>query len=304
MDYAAILKQVFDETKAHALEGKLADYIPELSHVDPDKFGIFLYTKDHLHFELGDSREFFSIQSISKVFTLSMAFSLLGEAIWKRVGVEPSGSAFNSIVQLEYENGIPRNPFINAGALVIADILLSHLKNPKEELLTFVKALAQDDRIDFDYKVAASEKETGFHNASLVNMLKAHGNIQNSCQDVLDFYYHQCSIKMTCNQLAFSFSPYASLRSPFNFADTKLSSSQVKRINAILLSCGFYDESGEFAFKVGLPGKSGVGGGIIAFHPQEYSIAVWSPKLNKKGNSARGMKALELFTTLSGQSIF
>lgn len=304
MDYRSILQQVFDESLACAAEGKVADYIPELSRVNPDKFGIYLYTKNKDHFELGDGQEPFSIQSISKTFTLSMAFSLLGEAIWKRIGVEPSGSPFNSIVQLEYENGIPRNPFINAGALVIADILLSYLKNPKAELLTFVRALAKDDSIEFDLKVAASEKETGFHNASLVHMLKAYGNIHNSCADVLDFYYYQCSIKMSCKQLASAFIPFASLSSPFDFADTKLSKSQVKRINAILISCGFYDESGEFAFKVGLPGKSGVGGGIIAFLPKEYTIAVWSPKLNKKGNSARGMKALELFTTLSGQSIF
>ncbi len=304
MDYTSILQNVFDKSSAYATKGKVADYIPELSHVNPDKFGIYLYTKDKKYFEIGDSQELFSIQSISKTFTLSMAFSILGENIWKRVGVEPSGSPFNSIVQLEYESGIPRNPFINAGALVIADILLSHLKNPKKDILAFVRALAQDNSIDFDLKVAASEKETGFHNASLVHMLKAHGNIQNSCTDVLDFYYHQCSIKMSCKQLALAFSPYASLSSLFDFANTKLNKSQVKRINALLISCGFYDESGEFAFKVGLPGKSGVGGGIIAILPHKYSIAVWSPKLNKKGNSARGMKALELFTTLSGQSIF
>lgn len=304
MDYASILQQVFEESKAYATEGKVADYIPELSRINPDKFGIYLQTRNDQHFQLGDSSESFSIQSISKVFTLSMAFSLIGENIWERVGVEPSGSPFNSIVQLEYENGIPRNPFINAGALVIADILLSHLDAPKTELLNFVRKLAQDDSIDFDLKIAQSEKATGYHNASLVHMLKAHGNIKNSCEDVLDFYFHQCSIRMSCKQLTQAFSPYASLVLPFRFASVILSKSQVKRINAIMLSCGFYDESGEFAFKVGLPGKSGVGGGIIAFQPNEFTIAVWSPKLNKKGNSARGMKALELFTTLSGQSIF
>ncbi|HAG16989.1 MAG TPA: glutaminase [Bacteroidales bacterium] len=302
MDYTSILHQVFDESKTD--DGKVADYIPELSGINPAKFGIYLQTKDFKKIELGDSQEAFSIQSISKVFTLSMAFSLLGEKIWQRVGVEPSGSRFNSIIQLEYENGIPRNPFINAGALVVADILLSHLKNPKQDLLTFVQELAQDKSIDFDSRIAQSEKETGFHNASLVNMLKAHGNIKNNCSDVLDFYYHQCSLNMTCQQLAIAFSPFASLTEPFDFEGIILSKSQVKRINAIMLSCGFYDESGEFAFKVGLPGKSGVGGGIVAFQPHQYTIAVWSPKLNQKGNSVRGMKALELFTTLSGQSIF
>ncbi|MDA3906278.1 MAG: glutaminase [Bacteroidales bacterium] len=304
MDYSSILEQVFKESKAYSSVGKIANYIPELSNINPDKFGLYIQTKDNQHFELGDSLEPFSIQSISKVFTLSMAFSLLGENIWKRVGVEPSGSPFNSIVQLEYENGIPRNPFINPGALVITDILLTHLNNPKTDLLLFVRKLAQDDSINFDLNIAQSEKETGHHNASLVHMLKAHGNINNPCEEVLDFYYHQCSIVMNCKQLAQSFSPYASLIEPFDFASVELNKSQVKRINAIMLSSGFYDESGEFAFKVGLPGKSGVGGGIIAFLPHEYSIAVWSPKLNKKGNSVRGMKALELFTTLSGQSIF
>lgn len=304
MDYQSILQEVFDESQTFASAGHIANYIPELSRVNPDKFGIFLCTKDQKHFELGDSQELFSIQSISKTFTLSMAFSILGDKIWERVGVEPSGSPFNSIVQLEYENGIPRNPFINAGALVIADILVSHLKNPKEELLGFVRELAQDNSIHFDEKVAKSERETGHHNAALVHMLKAYHNIMNTCDEVLDFYYHQCAISMNCKQLAQSFTPYASLVGPFQFSSVQLSKSQVKRINAILLSCGFYDESGEFAFKVGLPGKSGVGGGIIAFHPHEYSLAVWSPRLNKKGNSARGMKALEIFTTKSGQSIF
>ncbi|RLD39021.1 MAG: glutaminase [Bacteroidetes bacterium] len=304
MNYAAILQEVYTESQAFASKGSIANYIPELSNINPDKFGIFLQTKDGDSFELGDSQERFSIQSISKVFTLSMAFSLLGEKIWKRVGVEPSGSPFNSIVQLEYENGIPRNPFINAGALVIADILLSHLENPKEELLDFVYNLTKDKTINFDPKVAQSEKETGHHNASLVHLLKAHGNIQNPCEDVLDFYYHQCSISMSCKQLAQAISPYASFTNSFRFSSVQLSKSQVKRINAIMLSCGFYDESGEFAFTVGLPGKSGVGGGIIAFQPNKYTIAVWSPRLNKKGNSARGMKALEIFTTKSGQSIF
>jgi len=304
MDYSSILQNVYNESSKYAQQGKVADYIPELAGINPEKFGMYLLCKTSEHFELGNSREPFSIQSISKVFSLSMAFSYLGENIWNRVGVEPSGSPFNSIVQLEYENGIPRNPLINAGALVIADILLSHLDNPKEELLKFVRKLAQDDSIEFDAKVAKSEKLTGFHNSSLVHMLKAHGNINNHCDEVLDFYYHQCSISMNCKQLAQSFAPYASLNEPFDFASIQLSKSQVKRINAIMLSCGFYDESGEFAFKVGLPGKSGVGGGIVAFHPKEYTLAVWSPKLNKKGNSFRGMKALELFTTLSGQSIF
>ena len=230
--------------------------------------------------------------------------SLVGETIWERIGVEPSGNSFNSIVQLEYENGIPINPFINAGALVMADLLVSKLNDPKKDFLEFVRKISGNKNIEYNLAVAKSEKETGFMNASLVNMLKSRGNIHNKVEDVLDFYFHQCSIEMTCKDLANSFLLFANQGKCAHLQDQIISGSQVKRISALMLSCGFYDESGEFAYKVGLPGKSGVGGGIVAVQPQKYSVAVWSPKLNKKGNSSLGMKALELLTTKTGMSIF
>ncbi len=304
MDYEKIFSEIAIELKSIEDRGRVAEYIPELKNVDPKKFGLHLTTITDENFALGDSNHRFSIQSIAKVLSLSLAFTLEEDKLWSRVGVEPSGTAFNSLVQLEYENGIPRNPLINAGALVICDILVSRLKNPQQELLEFIRRLAGKQTIDICPRVAQSEKLTGFNNAAMLNLMKAYGNIHNEIEVVLDLYCHLCSIEMSCQELAQTFLFLAANgRNPLS-GEQNLSSSKAKRINAIMLLCGFYDEAGEFAFKVGLPGKSGVGGGIIAVHPEQYSIAVWSPKLNAKGNSYRGMKVLELLTTKTQSSIF
>jgi glutaminase len=207
-------------------------------------------------------------------------------------------------MQLEYELGIPRNPMINSGALVVSDILLSHLENPKEELLQFIRKLSGDENIHSNAEVMASEKATGYRNASLANFLKAFDNIKNDIDVLLDYYYFQCSLEMSCCQLAHAFQIFANHGVIPGNEEQVLSKSQVKRLNALMQTCGFYDESGDFTFKVGIPGKSGVGGGIAAVFPQEYSIAVWSPRLNTKGNSVQGMKALELLTTKTGLSVF
>jgi glutaminase len=304
MDYQAILDEIYEEAKAFKGQGELATYIPELARVDPLKFGIHLTTAAGNEFCVGDSEERFSIQSISKVMSLAQVLPMLGDALWERVGVEPSGNPFNSIVQLEYENGIPRNPFLNAGALVMADILISRFDDPKTVFLDFVRKLAGNPTIDYDRDVAASEGATGYVNASLINMMKSYGNIINEVDKVLDFYYHQCAIAMSCKDLSHAFMIFANEGCVFNADERILSKSKVKRINALMQTCGFYDEAGEFSFRVGLPGKSGVGGGIVAVHPMGYSVAVWSPKLNKKGNSVLGMKTLELLTTKTGTSIF
>lgn len=303
MNYDSILKEIYLEAKMFPTLGNVSTSIPELSKVNPNKFGMHLTTIDGEDVGIGDSNEKFSIQSVSKALTVALAFSFLDEEIWKRVGVEPSGSAFNSLVQLEYEKGIPRNPFINAGAIVIADILVTHLKKPKQDLLDFIRMISGSPTIDFNLKVAQSEKDTRFRNAALTNFLKSFGNIENDVETVLDFYFHQCSIEMTCKELAHSFFFFA------NEGITKsgkqvLTKSQVERLNALMQSCGFYDESGEFTYKVGLPGKSGIGGGIAALFPKNFVVATWSPRLNKKGNSELGMNALELLTTKTGMSIF
>lgn len=304
MDFQLILNKIHTECKSEKDTGKIANYIPELKKVDSNKFGIYLDTLSEHKTGIGDFNEKFSIQSISKVFLLTLALKLNGNKLWKRVGVEPSGDPFNSLIQLEYEKGIPRNPFINSGALVVADILVSKLKNPKEDTLNFIRKLSNNPTINYNQSVAASEKKFGFKNAAHINLMKSFGNIKNSVDNVLDFYYHMCAIEMTCKELASSFQVFANGGVLTYNNEEILTSSYTKRINATMQLCGLYDEAGKFAFKVGLPGKSGVGGGIVAVCPHKYSIAVWSPKLNKKGNSVKGLKVLEEFTTETELSIF
>lgn len=274
MDYQQILDTIHDEMSYRDVTGKVASYIPELAKVDRRKFGMHVYCGDQQHFSFGDSEENFSIQSISKVFTLAMAMRLMGEDLWDRLNVEPSGDPFNSLTQLEYESGIPRNPFINAGALVLSDILVDQLKDPKQELLDFVRKITGDDNIHYDEKVAASEKATGYRNIALVNYIKALGNIKCDVESIVDFYFHQCSLSMSCKDLSKAFMIFANRGRILGTGEKILKPKTVKRINALMQTCGFYDEAGEFSFQVGLPGKSGVGGGIVAIHPENYSVAV------------------------------
>jgi glutaminase len=303
-NYKKIIEDIYYEVKNVEDFGKVADYIPELSNVNPDNFGINITDINKDSFGLGDFDKKFSIQSVTKIFALTLAYKLEGTKIWERVDVEPSGNPFNSLLQLEADKGKPRNPFINAGAIVVCDVLISHLKNPKEDFLNFCRELSNNETLNYSEKIAQSEKNSGFRNIALCNFIKSFGNIKNDVDQVLDFYFHICSLEMSCKEL----SEIALFLADDNFTTHKgnkvLTMSQAKRINAILLTCGFYDESGEFAFRVGLPGKSGVGGGIIAIHPDKYCIAVWSPKLNVKGNSFKGMLFLEKFTTRTASSIF
>lgn len=303
MDYQKILEDIYQEILPFAEKGKQADYIPALAKVNPDQFGICLKTVTGESYSFKQADQRFSIQSITKVFALAMGLSLKGEGLWKNVGKEPSGTAFNSLVQLEMEKGIPRNPFINAGAIVVADLLLTELEDAEGEFLKFVRALCGSDDVDYNMEVAMSERATGYLNAAIANMLKYHGTIENDIERVLMFYFKMCSIEMSCSELATAFLAFTNYSS-FEYAGYKLSKSRIKRLNAVMQTCGFYDEAGEFSYLVGLPGKSGVGGGIIAVCPHRYSVAVWSPRLNSKGNSVMGMKALELLTTYTEESIF
>ncbi len=303
MDYKAILEDIYWEIEPFAKEGKQADYIPALAKVNPDQFGMCLETVSGEVYDFMQADTRFSIQSISKVFALAMCLSLKGEKLWTRIGKEPSGTAFNSLVQLEIEKGVPRNPFINAGAIVMADILMSLLDDPENDFIGFVRALAGNDTVDYNMEVALSEREKGYLNAAIVNMLKYHGTIDNDIEAVLMFYFKMCSIEMSCRELAKAFVPFTN-SVPFDFAGYRLTPSQIKRMNAVMQTCGFYDEAGEFSYLVGLPGKSGVGGGIVAIYPMRYAVSVWSPRLNSKGNSVMGMKALELLTSATQESIF
>ena len=304
MNYQKAIESVANIIAKEPDLGRQASYIEALKNVDADKFGIYLTTISNQHFSFGDYPERFSIQSIAKVISLVMAYDMKNELLWERVGVEPSGTRFNSLVQLEVEQGVPRNPLINAGAIVVCDVLISELDNPKEALLSLLRKLSKIEDLTFSEKIASSEWETGYRNMAVINLMKDLGNIKNDVNEVLDLYFNLCSIEMSCQELSQTFLFLANAGVDPITNERIISVSRSKRINAIMQLCGFYDEAGEFAFRVGLPGKSGVGGGIIAVHPGNYSLAVWSPKLNPKGNSHMGMRFLEEFTTVIGTSIY
>jgi len=276
-----------------------------LSRVNPNQFAMSLQLFDGTSYHIGDTDEKFSIQSISKVFTFTLAIHLYNKELYKYVGHEPSGNSFNSLVQLEYENGIPRNPFINAGAIVITDLLMNKYKDKTFlEVMNLIQTVSDNKNITYDKEVAKSEKEYGYRNLALVSMMKSFNNINNDIMDVLDNYFKHCSISMNTKELSRAMLFLANHGKDPLTCKEFITSSQAKRINSLMLMCGHYDASGDFAFKVGLPGKSGVGGGIVAIVPDLMSICVYSPRLNKKGNSLIGTKALELFTTKTGLSIF
>lgn len=301
-----VVMDIAERMRARGDRGEVASYIPELARVDPNQFGIAIVDSDGNVAAAGDCDVPFSIQSISKVFTLTLAIGKAGDRLWRKVGREPSGSPFNSIVQLENEKGIPRNPFINAGAIAVTDTIVSgHV--PREalgEILRFVRFIADDNDIIIDKAVAASEQRTGYRNSALANYMKSFGVLDNPVDFTLGVYFHHCAIAMTCRQLAHAGRYLAhGGRNPAT-GHHVVHSHHARRINALMLTCGHYDGSGEFAFRVGLPGKSGVGGGILVAAPGKASIAVWSPGLDKAGNSHLGRIALEELTRRMNWSIF
>lgn len=304
LEYQTILEEIAYEITPFLNEGSVADYIPELANVAPTQFAMSLMCVDGRSFHVGDFDKRFSIQSISKLFTLAMAMQCADDTLWERVGKEPSGSAFNSLVQLEYENGIPRNPFINAGALVVTDIILSHLPDAHASVLAFLRKLTEKEDINFDFHVAKSEANTGYRNQAMANFLKSFGNLEHDPHRVLNAYFHHCSIAMSTQELARAGLFLANQGVQPWLEDPVITARQVKRLNALMLTCGTYDSVGDFAYRVGLPAKSGVGGGILATLPNRFSVCVWSPRLNAKGNSYAGTKALELLTTKAKLSIF
>jgi glutaminase len=307
LDYQPILERVHAAVKPVIGSGKVASYIPELAKVAPHQFGIAVVDLAGRVYQAGDADTPFSIQSISKLFALTLAFHLEGDSVWSRVGREPSGSPFNSLVQLEHERGKPRNPFINAGALVITDMLLSHHAargGAENALIRFVRKLANRPDIGYDRAVAESEQRTAHRNTAMASFMKSFGNLNHAVADVIEAYCRHCAIEMSCVDLARAVAFLAN-RGVSPWSNEKIiDASSAKRINALMLTCGTYDAAGDFAFRVGLPANSGVGGGIVALIPGECGICVWSPALEDSGNSHAGSLALEMLTSISGRSVF
>lgn len=304
LDLGEILDTIHGEVRARLGEGKAAGYIDSLAAVPLDRFGMAVVTTGGEVFEVGHSRQRFSIQSISKVHTLTLALDAVGDDLWRRVDREPSGDPFNSLIQLEYEKGIPRNPFMNAGALVVADVVLSSYDDAGQALLDFVRRRSGNPEVGSDAIVARSERESGYRNIAMANFIKSYGNLENDVDAVLDFYWLQCSLGMDCVDLARSVQ-YLAKRGHCGVSGEQVVSYEMStRINALMMTAGTYDAAGDFAYYVGLPAKSGVGGGIVAVVPHMMSLCTWYPGLDDKGNSLLGRFALHRFAQLTGLSVF
>ncbi|MDO6637367.1 glutaminase B [Pseudoalteromonas carrageenovora] len=303
-DYQKVLDEIAHEVRPLLSQGKVADYIPALAEVDPEQFSIAIYTTDGETICAGDCSKRFTIQSVSKVMTLTMALQRYGDELWHRVGKEPSGTAFNSLTQLEFEKGIPRNPFINAGAIVTCDALYSRLSAPRHSMLETFRLLSGNSTIVVDKKVANSEYEFRHRNAAMAHLMKSFGNFENDVDDVLWSYFNFCSIELNCVELAKAYNFLANKGIDFSSGKRVLSSRQNKQLNSLLFTSGLYDAAGDFGYRVGMPGKSGVSGTILAVLPGKFTVAVYSPGLNSFGNSVAGIAALELLSKKLDISIF
>ena len=306
MDYQALVDDVLADVSAYKGQGTVASYIPALAEADPNKLGLALVLNDGSSYCAGDSDEPFSIQSIAYVFALCLALHHVKAALWNHVGREPAGSPVNSILQLELEKGRPRNPLTNAGALVVCDQLIG-ADGPDvavEELVGFLRDRSGDEAVAIDERIAMSESRGGAFNRSLAHFIAAFGNLAHPVEEVLSVYHRMCSVAMTCRQLA-----QAGLFLAFDgvdpvSGDAVTIASRSRRINALMLTCGHYDNSGDFAFRVGLPGKSAVSGAILAIVPGHGAACVWSPGLNSAGTSLAGAQALERLAERTGWSVF
>ncbi|GEB70986.1 MULTISPECIES: glutaminase B [Pseudoalteromonas] len=303
-DYQKVLDEIAHEVRPLLSQGKVADYIPALAEVDPEQFSIAIYTTNGETICAGDCSKRFTIQSVSKVMTLTMALQRYGDELWHRVGKEPSGTAFNSLTQLEFEKGIPRNPFINAGAIVTCDALYSRLSAPRHSMLETFRLLSGNSTIVIDKKVANSEYEFRHRNAAMAHLMKSFGNFENDVDDVLWSYFNFCSIELNCVELAKAYNFLANKGIDFSSGKRVLSSRQNKQLNSLLFTSGLYDAAGDFGYRVGMPGKSGVSGTILAVLPGKFTVAVYSPGLNSFGNSVAGIAALELLSKKLDISIF
>jgi glutaminase len=302
-DLSTLLQAITADVQPLLDQGEVASYIPALARVPRAQFGIAVATVDGDCVGDGDCDARFSIQSVSKLFALALALQREGDALWQRVAREPSGTPFNSLVLLERERGIPRNPFVNAGALVVTDVLCRRYLQPERAVLQFVHRLLGEAGIGIDAEVAQSERAHSDRNAAIAHFMRGFGNLHGDVGAILDAYCAQCAIAMSCRELA-----RATL---FLAADGRqprlghvLDPLAARRINALMLTCGAYDAAGDFAFRIGLPTKTGVGGGVLAVVPGKLCVCAWAPGLDANGNSIAAAAAIERFAAATGASIF
>lgn len=303
-DAQGLLAQIAAQVQPLLRRGQLPSYIPQLKKVNKIQFGMALLTLDGREAFVGDADMPFSIQSISKLFALMLCLERVGDDLWLRVGREPSGTPFNELIQVDQEAGATRNPFINAGALVVTDVLCSRFAQPELALLQSLRQRASDERVDIDHAVMQSERETCHRNAAIGHLLKSYGRIKNSVDMVLDIYCRQCALTMSCRQIARSALQLAEVDGLSSHGERgRLSAAQRHSVIALMLTCGTYNAAGDFAARVGLPMKSGVGGGIVAVIPGFGSVCAWSPGLDDAGNSIAAGRAMEIFAQQTGLSL-
>ncbi len=292
-----LIERIADDVRPRAAEGRVADYIPALARIDPARFAMVLKLADGTEYATGDADEPFSIQSISKLFTLALAMEWVGEALWERVGREPSGMRFNSLIQLETEGGIPRNPFINAGAIATTDALVERRWNLDTAFRAQMRMLSGNPALQYDGEVWASEKRHGDLNRAIAYVLKAYGNLHGDPIEVTDTYFRACALAISARDLARA---AMFLVGPQGGRGACAAGLHAARLRAIMRTCGLYDQSGEFAYRVNLAAKSGVGGGILAAEPGRFVAVAWSPPLDRFGNSVAAQAALEALAAALG----
>jgi glutaminase len=284
------------------LERSTADVVAA-AEAAGEGFGMAAATLDGEVHGVGAAERPFPIQSISKVFALALAVARDGPRLWRRVGREPSGDPFNSLMQLERDAGVPRNPFVNAGAIVVTDVRLGATGDACGAIRDLVREQSCEPRIDADAAVVAAEVAHRDRNAAIAHLIASYGNLDASVGLVLDHYDRACALRMSCRDLALA-ATFLARQGVGRDGVRLLSRSDAKRVNAVMLTCGTYDAAGEFAYRVGLPGKSGVSGGLLAIVPGRCALCAWSPRLDDAGNSVAAVAALDAFTTLSGWSVF
>lgn len=304
-------KMMFQDLVSEALEagrpyierGEVATYIPELGRADKNKLGISLFCRDGSRFSCGDTKDRFSIQSISKVISLAVALEVCGfDMVFENVGMEPSGDAFNSLIKLEGSNSHPYNPMINSGAIAVASYI-----EPKisfEEMLKLARCFCQDEGIVLDEKVYHSEMSNIARNRAIAYLLESKGVIRGNVEEALDFYVKMCSLSVTAESLASLGLLLANDGVDLSTGKRLLESDTVKVVKTIMLTCGMYDGSGEFAVRVGIPSKSGVGGGLLSVVDGKMGIGIFGPALDAKGNSIAGEQILRFLSAKMRLHIF
>lgn len=295
----ALSERAAEVGRAASRDGVVTPKIPALAEVDPTRFGFAVTTVGDTEVGIGASEVQFSLQSITKLFALA-ALLRVEPTAWEYVGWAPTELGYNSVSELERAAGRPRNPFVNAGALIVTDRLLHHTGSAVDTVTDLIRSLSEDSEVAPDLVVASSEAGADHRNRALAHMLAEHGGLLNDVDDVLAHYYAQCAITGSVSGVARAARFLADRRRH----DRVLDSSNVRRMNAVLLTAGMYNAAGDIAYRIGLPAKSGIGGGILATLPGVGTVCAWSPPLDACGNSVGGVASIEEFARTSGWSVF